>query len=90
MPRQTGEDAARPFLSVDPATVQVGALKKAEGENALIVRLVESAGRDTSALLTVDGLPRGKRIALKAHEIKTLKLTRKGKRTQLSVVKLSV
>ncbi len=90
MPRQTGEDAARPFLSVEPATVQVGALKKAGGENALIVRLVESAGRDTEAQLTVDGLPRGKRIALKAHEIKTLKLTRKGKRTQVSAVKLSV
>jgi alpha-mannosidase len=79
MPRQSAEDAARPFLTVSPATVQVGALKKADGESALIVRLVESIGQAASATLTLDGMARPKRIAFRAHEIKTFKITRRGK-----------
>jgi alpha-mannosidase len=88
MPRLSGGDAARSFLSVSPATVQVGALKKADGENALILRLVESAGADTDATLTVDGLARAKRIAFRAHEIKTFKITRAGQAVRVTACEL--
>lgn len=40
-----------PFLHVQPETVTLGALKKAESEDALIVRLQETAGQATQATL---------------------------------------
>ena len=78
MPRQSGADAARPFVRIEPPTVQLGALKKAEDEDALVLRLVESAGRATKTTLHVDGMKRAKTITLRAHEIRTLRVTRDG------------
>jgi len=90
MPRQSGADAARPFVRIEPATVQLGALKKAEDEDALVLRLVESAGRATKATLHVDGMKRPKALTLRAHEIRTLKITRDGVAVTVSEAKLGV
>ena len=37
------------FLGIEPASVLLGSLKKAEDSDGLIVRLYETAGRDCSA-----------------------------------------
>ena len=76
-PRLDPESASRAFLQIEPATVQLGALKKAEGEDALIVRLVESAGKATQAEVTLDGMGAPYALELKPFEIVTLKATRK-------------
>lgn len=45
--------AARSFISVAPANVVLTAVKKAEDSNALIVRMYESAGRETQGTVHV-------------------------------------
>jgi alpha-mannosidase len=63
------------FLTVEPQTVVLGALKKAETEDALIIRLHETIGQDTHAQVTLENdAPRS--IQFRAHEIKTFKVTR--------------
>lgn len=46
---------ATPFLSVAPNTVIIGALKKADPEDALIVRLQETSGQPTEAQIRFEG-----------------------------------
>jgi alpha-mannosidase len=67
--------APMPFVQIEPATVILGALKKADQEDALIIRLVESLGRKTSAQVTVEG-KHTRRIDFDPYEIKTFKLKR--------------
>jgi alpha-mannosidase len=90
MPRQSGEDAARPFVRIEPATVQLGALKKADGDDALVLRLVESAGRATKATVHVDGMKRAKTLTLRAHEIRTLRAVRRDGVVSLEDAELGV
>lgn len=78
-PRLDAEKAALPFLQVSPQTVQLGALRKAEDEDALIARLVESAGKPTAATLRVEGAGGDYSLNLKPFEIVTLKIKRGGK-----------
>ena len=78
-PRLDPEQASLPFLQVSPPTVQLGALFKAEGEDALIARLVESVGRPTTATLSVEGAVDDYILNLNPFEIMTLKIKRKSK-----------
>ena len=75
-PRLNAEQAALPFLQISPQTVQLGALRKSEDEDALIARLVESAGRATAATLRVEGAGGDYSLNLKPFEIVTLKIKR--------------
>jgi alpha-mannosidase len=74
-PPTTPEKRARPipFLKVEPSTVTLGALKKAEGEDALIIRLVETSGEAVNATVTLEE-ERTKTITLDPYEIKTIKI----------------
>jgi alpha-mannosidase len=59
-----------PFLQVEPATVVLSALKKADTEDALIVRLYEAAGKAVEARIILEG-SEPKTVMFKPHEIKT-------------------
>lgn len=74
LPADAPADPA-PFLAIEPATVVLGALKKAEAEDVLIVRLVETVGLATTATLHVDSA-RVSQIAFRPFEIKSFKLSR--------------
>ena len=78
-PQVEPEQAWLPFLQIAPETVQLGALKKAEDEDALIIRLVESAGKATAATVTLEGVDAPYAVSLAPFEIVTLKATRKRK-----------
>ncbi len=65
------------FLQVEPATVIVGALKKAEHDDSLIVRLVETIGQNVTAQATVEG-GQPRTIDFRPFEIKTFRLRRVG------------
>lgn len=77
-PRLEPAKASQPFITVSPSTVQLGALHKADGDDAMIVRLVESAGQATTATLAVLGAD-DYTLALKPYEIVTLKVKYVGK-----------
>jgi alpha-mannosidase len=77
-PRLDPAKAQLPFLQVSPQTVQLGALRKAEDDDALIVRLVESAGKATAVTLTLEGVELT-HLDLKPFEITTLKIKRGSK-----------
>lgn len=67
------------FLSVEPATIALGALKKAEDAEALVVRLAETAGQSTTAQVKLEG---GAAQEMRFHpfEIKTFWVARQGER----------
>jgi alpha-mannosidase len=75
-PQLDPEAASQPFLRVTPQTVQLGALKKAEDEDALIVRLFESVGKPTTAVLSIEGAGDDYQLNLNPFEIVTLKVKR--------------
>ncbi len=76
--RQEGSPAdAVPFLQIEPATITLGALKKAENDDALIVRLAESAGKTTAAQLTFEG-GQPTTVMFAPYELRTFKITRDG------------
>ncbi len=77
-PRLDPAGAVLPFLQVSPQTVQLGALRKAEDEDALIARLIESAGKATAVTLTLEGVEMI-RLDLRPFEITTLKIKRGNK-----------
>jgi len=62
------------FLSVEPATVSVLAVKPAEDGKGFIVRLQEMSGRASTVKLALGGQTALKEIPLQAWEIKTLRL----------------
>ncbi len=66
------------FLSIEPATVMLGAFKRAEDGEGLIARLVETAGRQTQARLTVHAAECVWEGGLRPFEIKTLRLDMEG------------
>jgi hypothetical protein len=74
-----------PFLTVEPATVTLGALKKAETEDALIVRLEECAGEAVTARIALDGgAPR--EIAFGPYALRSFKITRDGTWTEVNLL----
>ena len=74
LPANASADPA-PFLIIEPPTVVLGALKKGELEEVLIIRLIEMVGQAVTASLQVDGLPIA-RIDFRPYEIKSFKLSR--------------
>jgi alpha-mannosidase len=83
-PHLDPQEAAHPFLQITPATVQLGALRKAENDDALIARVVESAGQATTMTLSMDGAAQDFTLDLKPFEIVTLKIARAGKRVTIA------
>ena len=63
-----------PFLSVEPATVVLGALKKADTGEALIIRLVETAGQAVTATVRFDG-NEARTIAFEPYQIRTFRVS---------------
>lgn len=68
---------AGPFLTVEPPTVVLGALKKAERDEALIIRLIEMAGESVTATVRLEG-GAAKAVAFTPYAIRTFKVTRDG------------
>ena len=75
-PTRRTEGSVRPesFVTTDRENVILGAMKKAEDGDALILRFWEVAGRDTDFTLTVDGLRLAVRIG--ASRLQTFRLDR--------------
>jgi alpha-mannosidase len=82
-PHLDPQEATQPFLQISPATVQLGALRKAHGEDALIVRVVESAGQLTTMTLSMEGAGSDFTLDMSPFEIVTLKIARSGKRVTI-------
>lgn len=68
-----------PFIKLNDDAIQITAMKKAETSNALIIRLFEPTGKARTTTLTLPAWKVRKKISLKPFEIKTLKITQKGK-----------
>jgi alpha-mannosidase len=77
-PPENAAEHPIPFLQVEPANIIVGALKKADMENALIVRLFEAAGKSTKARIVLDDSDY-KTVFFSPYEIKTWMIKRNGK-----------
>lgn len=73
--------APAPFLRIEPETVLLGALKKADLRDDLVIRLHEAAGLATEARVSLDGAPPFT-VQLRPHAIKTLVVTREGARVR--------
>jgi alpha-mannosidase len=66
---------AVPFLSAEPETVAIGAIKKADRGDALIIRLYETVGRTTTATIRFEGSA-PQTATFGPHEIRTWRVTR--------------
>jgi alpha-mannosidase len=66
-----------PLLSITPETVVLGALKKAEREESLVIRLYETAGEITTARVQLDGAPLLE-VTLTPHQLRTFKIAKGG------------
>ncbi|MDR1011366.1 MAG: glycosyl hydrolase-related protein, partial [Opitutaceae bacterium] len=62
------------FLSIDAANITVTAIKQAEDNNDLVFRCHETAGRATSATLSLHFANKQWTGLFRPHEIKTLRL----------------
>ncbi len=65
-------DAASSFMRVDPANAQVTVVKRAEDDHGYVLRLTETHGRPTQALVELPFLKRTLHIRLGAYELKTI------------------
>ena len=63
-------------LTIAEENVELGCIKTAEKEDALILRLFETEGKQTAGQLTISGQEYAYRIA--PYEILTLKISRDG------------
>lgn len=75
---QAGAAPETDLIEVSGNGVELGAIKPAEREDALIVRLVERAGRPATAALTVAGRVDRWPVLLQPYEIVTLRIDRAG------------
>jgi len=75
-PRPGSARRPEPFLTVTPNTVVLSALKKADDNDDLIVRLYEAVGRRTRATVRIAGMRRPRVLRFRPFEIKTLRLHR--------------
>ncbi|MBK8019939.1 MAG: hypothetical protein IPK19_00615 [Chloroflexi bacterium] len=66
-----------PLLTVTPPQVVVGALKKAEGEDALVIRLHETAGEAVTARIELEGAP-PLDAEFGPYQLRTFKIARGG------------
>ena len=64
-----------PLVLLDDDTIELAAVKKAETNNDLIVRLFEPTGRKRSTTLSLPTLKIRKKITFAPFEIKTLRIT---------------
>jgi len=69
----------KPLVELSDKVVQVAAVKKAEKNNDLIIRLFEPTGRKRSTTLSLPFIGRKTKIDLKPFEIKTLRVKPKSK-----------
>lgn len=76
-PGESQPPAAGPVLS--DSAVQVVAFKRAEGSNDRIVRLFEPTGRHRATTLTVDCCAVSARIRMKPYELKTIRISPRGR-----------
>ena len=56
-PPTFSEDAQtfpKPFIQIEPKTVILGALKRAENEEAIVLRLIETVGKQTKAKVCLE------------------------------------
>lgn len=74
-----------PFLSIEPKTVVLGTLKKAEASDSLIVRLVETAGQAVTAQAALEG-GAPQTFDFTPYEIKTFKIGRDGQWTPCNLI----
>jgi alpha-mannosidase len=63
------------FLECSPSNIVCTVLKKAEDSDDLVIRLYETAGRDTKARISFPSEKIVQDVQMGHHEIKTLKLT---------------
>ncbi len=71
--------AAPPLVEIEPATVELVALKRAEEGKGLVLRLMEHAGRKTECRLRFHR-PEGKAdVAIGPYQLKTLLVRRSGR-----------
>ena len=84
----TKRDAApttkEPFITTDQPNVILGAMKKAEGDNALILRFWEVAGEDTEFTISLDGKQYS--ASINAHSLLTLKVDHDGNVTKTNLI----
>ncbi len=80
--QKSGTGLPESFLQVMPKTVNVVALKKAEKGKYLIVRLQETAGEKTTAVLRLRPLDKKIEIDMQARTLQTLKIHRKTGRVE--------
>ena len=82
-----GGTTAGSFAAVSPRSVQITALKKAAGADALIVRLLETAGRAAQADVSLMGRPLPP-VSIGPYQLKTLKVSRPDGRLEVTEVNL--
>ena len=70
----------KPIAVLNDDVIQVTAIKRAENNNDLIVRLFEPTGRTRKATLALPAIGKKYKIALKGFEIKTLRINPKNGR----------
>tara|TARA_R100000027_G_scaffold37442_1_gene27540 strand:- start:17717 stop:20179 length:2463 start_codon:yes stop_codon:yes gene_type:complete len=74
-----GVDASRPLIAVEGEGLELGALKRSEDGEDLILRIVERAGRVGCGQLVIQGANREYSLQFDPYEIKTLRLSRDGR-----------
>ena len=67
------------FVVLSDPAIQVGALKKAEDTEDLIIRLFEPTGKRRSTILSLPFIPAKTRVSLKPFELKTLRFSPKSR-----------
>ena len=68
-------DHPEPFLEIETANVILGALKKADREDALVIRLAETNGQSTIAIVKLENEQQS--IILEPYQIRTFLVRRK-------------
>ena len=76
-----GPEEPLPFLEIEPANVILGALKKADHEDALVVRLVETIGQRTLTAVKLENEPQ-QAFILEPYQVKTFLIRRNNGITQ--------
>lgn len=73
-------------ISVDKDNVVITAIKPAQDGNGLILRIIECAGKETTAAISFKALNCSFEISLKTQEIKTVRISQDGKITEELII----
>lgn len=65
-------DPAASFMQIEPANAQITVVKRAEDDHGYVLRVVETHGQPTRAVLTLPFLNRTLHVQLGAYELKTI------------------